>query len=270
MRRLGLATMLVVAGCAANTTAQHPDGASAPKAPTASAVSTQAAAAVSPAVATPRRCTPGLRRISNPDTATVLYVTQPTVARAAPNLRSGVVKALSTRNAYGLRTVLLALASRVDAHCVPVWYLAKLPAKPDGVTGWVAARAATAVRITTRLDADLSRRRLTLFVNGRRVLQTPMAIGAASTPTPTGMFYVESLFRLSDPSGPYGPAALAIAAYSNAPQGWAAGNPIAIHGTAAPWTIGTAASHGCLRIANADALRLLGLVDAGTPVSIHT
>ena len=39
-----------------------------------------------------------------------------------------------------------------------------------------------------------------------------------------------------------------------------------IHGTRAPGTIGYASSAGCVRLTNWDALRLAGMVEAGTPV----
>ena len=41
-----------------------------------------------------------------------------------------------------------------------------------------------------------------------------------------------------------------------------------IHGTAAEATIGTACSHGCIRMTNADVIELFDLVPAGCPVRI--
>jgi lipoprotein-anchoring transpeptidase ErfK/SrfK len=43
---------------------------------------------------------------------------------------------------------------------------------------------------------------------------------------------------------------------------------VAIHGTSVPSLIGTAASHGCVRMRNADVRRLARLVRPGTPVAI--
>jgi lipoprotein-anchoring transpeptidase ErfK/SrfK len=62
---------------------------------------------------------------------------------------------------------------------------------------------------------------------------------------------------------------LGVSAYSQAAQGWARGNPIGIHGTNEPWSVGHAASHGCVRVPNAVAARLVGMVAAGTPVEIR-
>jgi len=47
------------------------------------------------------------------------------------------------------------------------------------------------------------------------------------------------------------------------------GGPIALHGTNDPASIGQAASHGCVRLRNADARWLLRLAPAGTPVLIR-
>jgi len=44
---------------------------------------------------------------------------------------------------------------------------------------------------------------------------------------------------------------------------------IGLHGTETPETIGRAASHGCVRLANWDIVRLAQRLKAGTPVSIH-
>ena len=44
---------------------------------------------------------------------------------------------------------------------------------------------------------------------------------------------------------------------------------VAVHGTSEPDLIGTSASHGCVRVSNADILRLARLVRPGTPVAIR-
>ncbi|PYK68724.1 MAG: murein L,D-transpeptidase, partial [Verrucomicrobia bacterium] len=44
---------------------------------------------------------------------------------------------------------------------------------------------------------------------------------------------------------------------------------IGIHGTDEPDTIGKETSHGCIRLANWDIVRLAARVKAGVPVSVH-
>ena len=123
--------------------------------------------------------------------------------------------------------------------------------------------------MTSRIEVDLSARRVTLFRNGRRILSATAAIGSPATPTPTGSFYVNQRLIPSDPGGPFGPGAVGISAFSNVLTGWAQGGPIAIHGTNAPWSIGKAVSNGCIRLPNQTLRRVFAQAIAGTPVIIH-
>ena len=121
-----------------------------------------------------------------------------------------------------------------------------------------------------RAWSSISRaKRLTLFRNGSRVLRTTVAVGSPATPTPTGRYYVNQRLIPSDPSGPFGPAAIGISAYSTVLTGWTQGGPIAIHGTNEPWSIGHAVSNGCIRVRNDVLRRLFKVTPAGTPVVIR-
>ena len=94
-------------------------------------------------------------------------------------------------------------------------------------------------------------------------------IGAPSTPTPTGRFYVNQRLIAPDPDGPWGPGALGISAFSDVLQEWIQGGPIGIHGTNDPSSIGRAASHGCVRLPNDVLMKVFNTADAGTPVIIQ-
>jgi lipoprotein-anchoring transpeptidase ErfK/SrfK len=72
-----------------------------------------------------------------------------------------------------------------------------------------------------------------------------------------------------DPSGPFGPGAVGISAFSTVLTGWTQGGPIAIHGTNEPWSIGRAVSNGCIRLPNTVLRRLFAEALAGTPVLIR-
>jgi lipoprotein-anchoring transpeptidase ErfK/SrfK len=130
------------------------------------------------------------------------------------------------------------------------------------------AGAATLVEVRTSIVVDLSQRRLTLFDRGRPVLRASVAVGAPSTPTPRGRFFVEERIRVTDPGGPYGAAAIGLSAFSEKLTYWPGDGPVAIHGTNEPGSIGRAASHGCVRVGARDLERLFALVELGTPVSI--
>jgi lipoprotein-anchoring transpeptidase ErfK/SrfK len=160
--------------------------------------------------------------------------------------------------------------ARVDARCRPVWFHVQLPIRPNGVMGWVAARDVAVATVNTRIVVDVSARRLTLFRAGKPVLRATVAVGSAATPTPLGRYYVNQRLIPDDPTGPFGPGAVGISAYSNVLTGWAQGGPVAIHGTNEPWSIGRAVSNGCIRLPNATLKRVFAAALAGTPVVIRT
>jgi lipoprotein-anchoring transpeptidase ErfK/SrfK len=171
-------------------------------------------------------------------------------------------------NRNGFPTVFRALTAVRRSDCRAAWYRVQLPVRPNGVTGFVRARAVVVGKVRTRIRVDVSARRLTLFRNGRPVLRTVVAVGSRKTPTPTGSYYVNQRLIPANTSGPYGPGALGISAYSKVLRNWAQGGPVAIHGTNEPWSIGRAASNGCIRVRNSVLRRLFAATPAGTPVTI--
>lgn len=172
-------------------------------------------------------------------------------------------------NVNGVPTVLGVLAEVVDGRCAPRWYRVQLPMKPNGVTGFVRARDVQIETVRTRIHVDLSERRVTLVRSGRKVLQAAAAIGSSATPTPTGRFYVNQRLVPADRSGPFGPAAVGISAFSDVLTGWTQGGPIALHGTNQPDSIGRAVSNGCIRLENGVIERIFDAALAGTPVLIR-
>jgi lipoprotein-anchoring transpeptidase ErfK/SrfK len=166
-------------------------------------------------------------------------------------------------------TVFRVLAAVRAPDCRPLWYRVQLPLRPNGVTGYVRAAAVEVARVRTRIVVDVSERRLTFFRNGKRVLGTKVAVGSRATPTPTGRYYVNQRLIPADTSGPFGPGAIGISAFSEVLTGWVQGGPIAIHGTNEPWSIGQAVSNGCIRVRNPVLKRLFASTPAGTPVLIR-
>lgn len=179
------------------------------------------------------------------------------------------MEAFGRRNANGVRTVFGVLGAVRDDRCRPRWYRVQLPIRPNGATGYVRARDVELFRVRTRIEVDLSERRIDFFRGGHRVLRVTAAIGEDATPTPTGRFYVNQRLLSGDPAGPYGPGGIGISAFSPVLSGWTQGGPIAIHGTNDPGSIGEAASYGCLRIQNRHAERMLRANTEGTPVVIR-
>lgn len=172
-------------------------------------------------------------------------------------------------NVNGVPTVFAVLGARLDRKCRASWYRVQLPLRPNGVTGWVRASAVAERALHVRIVVDLSQRRVTLYRGAKELLVTTAAIGSPSTPTPTGRYFVNQKLVAPDPLGPYGPVALGISAFSPVLQHWTQGGPIAIHGTNQSTLLGSAVSHGCIRVANDMVERLWKLVPTGTPVLIR-
>jgi lipoprotein-anchoring transpeptidase ErfK/SrfK len=193
-------------------------------------------------------------------------------SRATVSRRPGTRAFASFRklNVNRVPTVFAIRGSVIDARCKPSSYLVQIPKRPNGVTAWVAASQVDVVKVSTRIVVDLSKKRVTLYRNGKRVLTSTAAIGAPATPTPTGRFYVNQRLIPSDKSGPFGPGAVGVSAFSNVLTGWVQGGPIAIHGTNAPWSIGRAVSNGCIRVPNAVLRKLFDQALSGTPVLIRS
>ncbi len=166
------------------------------------------------------------------------------------------------------RTVLPVIGHRTGADGAR-WLRVRLPGRPNNSTGWI--RKARTVRSETawRVVVDLSERRLTVYRRGRLVRSFPSVVGKPSTPTPRGRYFVEEtvLLRASDVGAPY---ALALSARSNVLQEFAGGpGQIALHGTNnLSGALGTAVSHGCVRLAGRDIRWLARRIAAGVPVTI--
>jgi lipoprotein-anchoring transpeptidase ErfK/SrfK len=166
-------------------------------------------------------------------------------------------------------TVFGVLGAHVSPNCRPLWFRVQLPMRPNGATGFIRASSVRTGLVRVRVVIDLSDHRLTLYRAGRAVLRAPAAIGARATPTPTGRYYVNQRLIPEDTTGPFGPGAIGISAFSDVLTGWAQGGPIAIHGTNQPSLIGRSISNGCIRVQNDVLDRLWRSVLPGTPVLIR-
>jgi lipoprotein-anchoring transpeptidase ErfK/SrfK len=149
------------------------------------------------------------------------------------------------------------------------WLKVRLPGRPNGHTGWIGL-AWTARSVTNwHIVVDLSRRRVTVYRDGRPVRVFRAVVGKPSTPTPPGQFFVEETITLR-PTDVGAPFALALSARSNVLQEFDGGpGQIAIHGLAnIGGTLGSAASHGCVRLNNAAVRWLVVRIGPGVPVTI--
>jgi lipoprotein-anchoring transpeptidase ErfK/SrfK len=124
---------------------------------------------------------------------------------------------------------------------------------------------------------NLSQRRVYLFNGPWLERSYPCAIGQRSFPTPTGDFTIVNKVMFPSWTNPGSRWAArmpsSIRPGANNPLGTRAlylnASGIRIHGTNNNGSIGTAASHGCMRLRRADIEALYPLVPIGTPVFIR-
>lgn len=136
--------------------------------------------------------------------------------------------------------------------------------------------ARTLRAIVGKITIDLSATTLTLERNGKVVKTFRVAIGQPAYPTPTGTYKIVTKQRNPTWIPPDSPWAEGLGEIPPGP-----GNPlgtrwigtsapaVGIHGTYADWSIGTAASHGCLRMHIPDVEELYEKVSIGMPVEIN-
>jgi lipoprotein-anchoring transpeptidase ErfK/SrfK len=135
---------------------------------------------------------------------------------------------------------------------------------------WIPQWATRRVWISWLIKVDLSSRLATIYRGGKVLRRFHVVVGAPSTPTPTGHYYVVDRMRLRT-SWAYGKWALATSAFSAILKHFDGGQgQVALHARgslAAP--VGTAASHGCVRLNDGDIAWLAAHVPNGTSIWIQ-
>ena len=138
-----------------------------------------------------------------------------------------------------------------------------------------------AVAAKTSVKVDVKTNMLGVFDGDKIIAAYPVTVGSKQTATPIGEWKVRGVAKL--PTFRYDERMLKHGERSknfhilppgpNNPVGvvWIALNKrgIGVHGTDDPNTIGQAVSHGSIRLANWDVVRLAGRVKPGVPVSVH-
>jgi lipoprotein-anchoring transpeptidase ErfK/SrfK len=184
------------------------------------------------------------------------------VAHTTPN--GPVRTTLANPTSFGVPLVLLELGS------VPGWYRVSLPVRPNGSTGWVAAADVALRSVPYQITVAQSLHTATLWSNGTKISSFPTAVGAPSTASPNGLFFVDVIIDNSAGNQAYGPWVLGLSGFSDVYQTFGGGDAeVAFHGTDEDASVGTSASHGCFRLHNAEATYLAHTVTLGTPVYVR-
>jgi len=121
-----------------------------------------------------------------------------------------------------------------------------------------------------RIVVSIPDRKLALMENGRVVKIYSTAMGAPSSPTPSGIYTIVQ--RIPNPTW-YGPNHKVVGPGKGSPVGtrWMglSRKGYGIHGTNNPRSIGHYASHGCVRMRNHDIEDLFARVAVGDVVELH-
>ena len=124
------------------------------------------------------------------------------------------------------------------------------------------------------LVLNLTQRQVTLFRGNQMVRRYPVAVGKPGWETPTGRFQVKTKVRNPPWKSPFNGAVIP-AGHPRNPLGqrwigfWTNGkNWIGFHGTPNRGSVGTAASHGCVRMYDEDINELFERVTVGTPIMV--
>ena len=191
-------------------------------------------------------------------------------AHSTPEASAPQVALVAANRPITGESTTLPVISRSIAADGTRWLQVLLPGRPNGASGWITETATRPAVTAWGIVVNLATRRLRVYSNGRLVKVFKAVVGKPSTPTPAGDFFVEESLQMQagEPGGPF---ALALSARSNVLQEFEGGpGQIAIHGrNNLGGTLGTAASHGCMRLATAGIDWLSTRIVPGTPVTIE-
>jgi lipoprotein-anchoring transpeptidase ErfK/SrfK len=207
---------------------------------------------------------------SRAEGATVARVVAPVLARTSLTRPQGGHRLHAQTGWSGEPEYLLVLAASVQGG--REWVKVLLPSRPDGSTGWVPRDKVVLGHTPDWIQVSTGSRRVTVFSGGRRIRAFRAVVGAPATPTPHGLGAVYERDRQPDPHGFVGPWVLALTLLSNKLHHFEGGEGrVGIHGRDGASLLdplGSARSHGCIRVANAAVRWMAAHIPPGTPVRV--
>jgi lipoprotein-anchoring transpeptidase ErfK/SrfK len=167
--------------------------------------------------------------------------------------------------------VLLVMGSTI--HDGREWVRVLLPIRPDHTTAWVPRDNVVLLHTPYWVTVDKHARAVTVYRDGSQLHRYRAVIGKAATPTPDGLAAIWEKDPQPDPTAFLGPWALPLTVLSHVLHNFGGGpGRVAIHGRDAASLenpLGSAASHGCVRIDNAPITWMAHHLPQGTPVQIN-
>jgi lipoprotein-anchoring transpeptidase ErfK/SrfK len=235
---------------------------------------TSAASAAGVALATVGACSlfvaPASAAAATATSTRLVVVLDGHVARSRPSLSGHRIGYVAPRRPLTHVRTVLPQVGRPVARGGRRWARVRLPGRPNGHTGWIRITRTRSASTGWHIKVKLSSRRVTVYHSGRVARRFRAVVGAPATPTPRGNFFVEEALALS-PRAHGGPFALASSARSNVLQEFDGGpGQIALHGTGnLGGTLGTAVSHGCIRLSPNAITWLAHRIGGGIPLTIR-
>lgn len=203
--------------------------------------------------------------------ATVARIVAPAIAHRHLDTPRGKGLRLGTATSWSHQPqtlLVLAGATRDGIDYIKV----RLPRRPNGSSGWIrrdhVVLSTTPYWVTVRVRS----RTVTVYRRGRRVLRFHAVVGKRKTPTPLGLHAIYERNPQPNPDAFLGPWALSLTALSNVLENYGGGpGRVAIHGrdgASFKDPLGTARSHGCIRIENRRVIWMAKRLVRGTPVDV--
>ena len=191
------------------------------------------------------------------------------VARTRPAVDAPRIETVGARRPLTRVRTILPVLDEATSDDGRSWVQVRLPGRPSGHKGWIPALQTRAASTGWHISVKLSARRVTVYRDGRVARRFTAVVGKPSTPTPRGHFFVEEALSLSSRAAG-GPFALASSARSRVLQEFDGGpGQIALHGTDnLAGALGTAVSHGCIRLSTRAITWLARRIGAGVPLTI--
>jgi hypothetical protein len=223
-----------------------------------------ASAAAAPVGATHRD-----QELSNETTFTRwAYVNQTAWIHSRPDGSSPRIGRLTWYTPDGFSSIYLLLRTHWDARGL-AWVKVRIPGRPNGHTGWVERGALGPFHLTHLLVVvNRERMRMYFYSRGHQIWSAPVGVGKPGTPTPTGHFWIDERFTITDPASGYYPYAFGTTDYSTLTE-WPGGGVVGIHGPYYdPQGIPGQMSHGCIRLEVADDFWLAAHLRLGTPLHV--
>lgn len=204
--------------------------------------------------------------------ATTARIVAPTFARRRLASRAGGWKVGPETEWSGRPQTLLVLDAATRER--RDWVKLLLAHRPNGSAGWVPHDLVELSRSRYWIDIRTAARRVTVYRSGKRIRRLRAVVGTSGTPTPHGLTAIYEINRQPDPRAFLGPWVLSLSVHSNVLKSFGGGpGRVGIHGRSSASLqdpLGSAGSHGCIRIDNHQITWMAATIPPGTPVRIRT